>query len=546
MRSRVSEAVLTVLVAMLLTILMTWPLAPKAGYVGRFNTNDGKWSIWSTAWVARTLVEDPGALYDANIFYPHRNTLAYSEPNLVAGAMAAPVWWASRNPYLVHNAAVLLSFVLALLGMYLLVRHLTGQRGAAAVAAVSFAFCPSTFSRLPHIQLLMTAGLPFALLALHRFVERPSMGRAVPLGLILSVQALACGYYGIYGGLIVGAGIVFYGVSRGLWRSPRYWALALAAGAVAIAVVLPFFVPYLQLKASTGFGRALGETELYSADWRSYLTAAAWLHRWRLPLLVKWSDVLYPGTVALVLGLSALVMGRKAAPPNGRADDVAFYAGVGALAFWASFGPKGGLYSVLHEGIGLFSWLRAPSRIGLVVAMALSVLAGFVVERLVRNRRHGRALAAGLVVVALADLFIAPIDLREAGPLPQAYRVLAQAPSGPVAEFPFFYRSVDAHRHAEYMLPSTFHWRPLINGYSDYIPPDFTAMLIPISSFPTQESFNILHRLGARYVIFHRELYHRIAWREVTDRLQQYRGYLRPLCQDGTVWLFEIVGWPQG
>ena len=27
--------------------------------------------------------------------------------------------------------------------------------------------------------------------------------------------------------------------------------------------------------------------------------------------------------------------------------------------------------------------------------------------------------------------------------------------------------------HAIYMLNSTAHWMPLVNGYSDYIPPDF-------------------------------------------------------------------------
>ncbi len=544
MRSRASEAVLTVLVAVILTLIMSWPLAPKASYVGRLNTNDGKWSIWSTAWVARTLVEDPRSLYDANIFYPHHDTLAYSEPNLVAGAMGAPVWWATRNPYLVHNVAVLLGFVLAQLAMYLLVRHLTGHRGASAVAAVCFAFCPFAFSRIPHIQLLMTAGLPFSLLALHRFVERATAARAVVLGLAIAVQALACGYYGIYAGLLVGAGIVFYGVTRRLWRQPRYALMVLAAAAVAIAVVLPFFMPYIRLKAATGFGRALGETELYSADWQSYLAAAAWLHLWRLKWLVSWTDVLYPGTVALAFGLAALAMGRRAAPSKGHADDVVFYGGVGALALWASFGPKGGLYSVLHEGLVLFSWLRAPSRIGVVVTLALCVLAGFAIDRLVRDRRRGPVIASALVLVALADLFVAPLHLNEAPPLPAAYRVLAQAPKGPVAEFPFFYRSVDQHRHAEYMLESAFHWRPLINGYSDYMPPDFAAMLIPISTFPTREAFDILHRLGARYVILHTNLYHRDAWRGVTARLDQYREYLRPLCKEGSVWLFEIVGWP--
>ena len=96
---------------------MTWPLAIRAGSAGRVDSGDGEFSIWNVAWVARTLVVDPLGLYDANIFYPHRGTLAYSEANLGAGFMAVPFYWASgQNPYVAHNAVVLVAFILALTG----------------------------------------------------------------------------------------------------------------------------------------------------------------------------------------------------------------------------------------------------------------------------------------------------------------------------------------------------------------------------------------------------------------------------------------------
>ena len=60
--------------------------------------------------------------------------------------------------------------------MYYLSRYLTGSRPAAAVAAVLFAFCPYIWARTAHIQLLMTAGLPFSLLAAHRMIDRPEPG----------------------------------------------------------------------------------------------------------------------------------------------------------------------------------------------------------------------------------------------------------------------------------------------------------------------------------------------------------------------------------
>ena len=104
--------------------------------VRRVDNADGQFSIWNVAWVARTLVVDPLHVFDANIFYPHRWTLAYSETNLGAGILAIPVYWLTRNPYAAHNFVFLLSFVLSGTGTYYLVRYLAGDRRAAAVAGL--------------------------------------------------------------------------------------------------------------------------------------------------------------------------------------------------------------------------------------------------------------------------------------------------------------------------------------------------------------------------------------------------------------------------
>src|SRR6185369_13100737 len=176
------EAVIVLTIATALTLAMTYPIAFKLGHVGRVDNADGQLSIWNVAWVARTLVVDPLHVFDANIFYPHRGTLAYSENNLGAGAMAVPAYWATRNPYAAHNFAMLLGFILSATGTYYLVRYLTGDRRAAAISAIGFAFCPFVFAHTAHIQLLMTAGLPFSLLAFHRLADRPSVGRGAALG----------------------------------------------------------------------------------------------------------------------------------------------------------------------------------------------------------------------------------------------------------------------------------------------------------------------------------------------------------------------------
>ena len=88
-----------------LTALLTSPLAFHLGALGRIDNGDGRFSIWNVAWVARTLVVDPLHVFDANIFYPHRGTLAYSETNLGAGILAIPAYWATGDSYAAHNFA---------------------------------------------------------------------------------------------------------------------------------------------------------------------------------------------------------------------------------------------------------------------------------------------------------------------------------------------------------------------------------------------------------------------------------------------------------
>ena len=264
------------------------------GSVARLDNADTQFLIWNVAWVARTLILDPLHVFDANIFYPHRGTLAYSEANLGAGVLASPVYWATGNPYAAHNFALLSSFVLSATGSYYLVRYLVGDRRAAAIAGICFAFCPYVFGRIPHIHLLMTAGLPFSMLAFHRLADRPTLGRGAALGLAVAAQALFCGYYAVFVALTVAFAVLVVATTRRRWTDASYWTAVGAAAFVALALALPLFLPYMRLQRATGFARPLDQARHYSADWRAYLASSAYAHRWMLPMIRHWNE----GTVS--------------------------------------------------------------------------------------------------------------------------------------------------------------------------------------------------------------------------------------------------------
>ncbi len=76
------------------------------------------------------------------------------------------------------------------------------------------------------------------------------------------------------------------------------------------------------------------------------------------------------------------------------------YGSLGVLAFWASFGPDAGLYTVLYRVVPLFTFLRAPSRFGLLVVFVLASLRSLALKRLVPlSSRRGRMFSAALAVL---------------------------------------------------------------------------------------------------------------------------------------------------
>ena len=546
--TRRREAAVVAGLAIVTTVAMTYPLAFRLGSGGRVDSEDGQFAIWNVAWVARTIVVDPVGLFDANIYFPHQLTLAFSEFNLVAGLLAVPTYWITRNPYAAHNSVVLLTFMLSVVGAYALVRHLTLSRPAAAVAGVLFAFCPFTFARTAQMQLLMTAGLPFGMLAYHRLVDRPGVGRGLVLGLVLAVTALACGYYALFTGLMIAVAIPFYATTRGLWTSPAYWtgiAVAVVTGGVVAGLAL---IPYLEVG---GIARTLNEARYFSADWQAYLASSARAHAWLLTRINRWNDVLFPGFLTLGLAAVGLAMLRlptrletAAAPPrtpNRLWESLVLYTLIGVLTCWASFGPSGGLYTLLFEVVPGFGMIRVASRFAICLSLSLTVLAGVGVTRLARGRRPGWV-TAGIILLALVELAAVPYPHYDAPRFPAASRMLALLPAGPVAEFPYFNNRIEFARHAYYMVGSTLHWRPLVNGYGDLIPQDFRAEVDALAGFPTRRAFEILDRHQTRYVVLHRYFYEDPDWAALETRLVRFSDRLLPILWDDDAWLFEIVG----
>ncbi len=532
------------LVAAVLVTVLTFPTVPRMGSVLRIDNNDGKFSVWNIAWVARALVTNPTGVLNANIFYPHTGTLAYSELNLVAGAMAVPAYVATRNPIAATNFAIAAALWLSFMCMWALVRRLTNSWSAGLLSATAYTFCPYLLSHTSHIQLLMAFVIPLNFLALHRLIERPSTARGLQLGGAVALGGLACGYYGIYGGIAMGVAALWFGV-----RDRVYWRSLVLAVVTAAVIVGPVLYKFREARADVGGGPKISDADL--RNWSSkpidYTVSGARAHEPFQPVFPG-RDPLFPGVIALGFALVAVGAALRGRSLSASSYVIAGYGVIVVVAVLASFGPDAWVYSALRRLVPGMDLLRAPSRFGLVAAFGVAVLAG-IGTSLIRRRVW---IVLVLTLVAAAETGAQTEKwgwpswgLTEMPSVPRAYRVLATLPRGPVVEYPFPYKSTDLHNHGWAMLMSTYHWQPLVNGYSDVIPSDMYDIMLPINGFPDVESFAIMRNRQVRYVVWDIRTYDAASRDVLEHRFPPFAQYLKPLVKDDDVWLYEITGYPQ-
>ncbi|HET7220309.1 MAG TPA: hypothetical protein VFJ02_19775 [Vicinamibacterales bacterium] len=493
-----------VLVFIAMTSVMTWPQVLVLATHAR-DHHDVYFNLWRLAWVAHALVEAPEHLYDGNIFYPEPRTLTYSDAMIVEGLAGAPLFAAGLPPVLIHNLLLLGAIVASGVGMFVLARYLTGSAGAGVVSGVIFAFVPYRFEHYMHMEMQWTVWMPWAFWAFHRTLETRRWMFALLTGLFVSLQMLSSIYYGVFLVVLLGVVATLILIALPLRQLPAV-VVKLSPAALVVAVLCgAYAVPYLETKKAVG-GRDEREIMIYSARPSSYLVATpdnviygrAFASRGRP------ERRLFPGTLAVVLAIAGLFMRPKAR----YATTIAYLLAM-VLAYEMSLGLSGYSFRFLFDRVPLFQGFRAVARLGIFVVFFLAVLAAFGYAALAPARRlPRRALLCLTVAVLLLEYRVRPLALvRYTNEPPPLYEWLSRQPRGVVAELPApeEFPGPDARR--AYL--STFHWQPIVNGYSGFAPQSHLDRLRQLRNFPDEQAMARLRRDGVRYVVVHLGEYNR-------------------------------------
>ena len=500
-------------------------------------------NAWALSWVAHQLPRAPAHLFDANIFYPERRTLAYSETLLLPSLLVAPLRWVGVGPILVYNLVFLSGFAISGVGMALLVRTLTGNGGAGILAGIIFAFLPFRIDHYAHMQLQQTQCLPFAMWAFHRLLRTGRVRDGAIFGAFVVGQILSCMYYGLllipYMAVVCGTLWIaegqegrraeFSGTSNPSINSAflRFCHSAMplfVAALVILVVAAPLGKAYLGAHKVVG-ERPRDEVEQNgSARPSDYLGVAEEnvLYGSLLKPFGRGERRLFPGFLAVALAIAgaSTLSTRRTAGTRGTAGTqrtivLAYLLGL-LIAFDISLGFNGITFRLLYDYALPFRGLRIPARAGIIVGFSIAVLAGFGVARI----RRGAILAiiGAILLAEYASWHIPMVQM----PLeaPQAYADMLKDnegnPTAAIFEFP-----VSAQDDPTYMYFSTFHWQHLVNGYSGFFPPSYIFLVNAVQTLPDNESLHAIKSHGARYLVVHGERLLGARYDELTAELRR-------------------------
>jgi hypothetical protein len=488
-------------ICLLLAVAHTWPLALHPGRSSLNDNADAQLNEWILAWVAHQLPRDPAHVFEANIFYPAHDALAFSEPLIVPALMGAPLTWLGASPVLVYNVVLIAGFTLTAFATCVLVQGWTGSIVAGLVAGSLFAFNTHTLTRLAHVQAIHIYGLSLALLALDRILRDGSRRAAWLLAATLALLAYTSGYLIVFALVMLPIG--------GLARAPEWWprvrrvvpALGIAAALSAIAIT-PIYLPYRRVALEQHMTRPLEVVRDFSAVPSGYLATEGRLHvsTWSGRFLNGTVEPFFPGFV--ILGLAAFAIAtvarRRAIAPAVLKWRIAMLIAIGAAGFVLSLGTHTPVYGWLFAVFPPVRSLRAAGRFGNLFLLAVAVLGGIGVS-MVRQQW----LAIVLLVLVNIESLCAPITYTPFTGIPGVYAQIARE-AGPVvvAEVPFWTRDA-IFQNAEYELGSTAHWRPLMNGYSGYTPDSYTRYVEAFWLFPADMAIAAMRDAGVTHIVVH-------------------------------------------
>lgn len=493
----VIEYSVVIVVLVILTLIVFVKLLPNFSSAIIGDGGDGTQFLWNFWWVEKSVWElQQNPFISDWMFYPNVMDLRLHTLILAPALIMLPVQLL-YNPIVALNTYVLISFVLAGFGAYLLSKLYIKSRSAAFLGAIIYAFNTYVISHTyGHFNLTTTWPIPFVIY----FLEKLYITKKIKYVILSSFCYIFLVYsdlqYAIFTALFIALWLIWKILSIIKTKQSIFSFLKpFLSFLVCIIIGLYPLFSLITLGLNDNLSKPTEEAaEFYSPDLLAYFISPQGtvtndiIANYNAQLAgISFSGpewAVYLGlTVIILLPFIAIQIIRK------RKNYCVFWAFIFFVFFILSLGPELHFFANQDTGIRLpFSYLqnlpllnmtRVPVRILIIAILAISILIAWLLSE-IKSSRARYATVAILSMIYMGELFLLPIYIQELKP-PEAYIFLKEQTDSKetnqsVIEFPLFFTDrtdILGKKETIFLYYQTIHERKMVNGYLSYTPSGF-------------------------------------------------------------------------
>jgi hypothetical protein len=510
------------------SIYITFPLL---FHISHYSTGFGDELLlaWIHGWVIHALTTNPLSLFNANIYYPYHNSLAFSDVFITGSILTAPFVYFFGQPIVANNITFISSLILLGFSVYLLSYYLIKNYFVSLVSGLLVIFSPATLSNSVQLQMLEIYWVPLALLFFLLFLNTRKTR--------FFVFYLFCFLLQFYNSFLPAYFILFSSIIILLfvWREKKkkiitfFSAKNVLLFLLTFLLMIPIVIPYFQVSREFHYTRdvrdsihfALQPEDLLYPD--SSTRLYAFLMRTIPTNHYSQNNEFKPGYVGFVFSLLILfAMGISIKNRNKISLYEKSFLTIAILGLLLSFGPFLHLFrQTIHHPFPIplpyllfyyimpgFEGFRNSQRWEMLFIIGMAIFISLILAKLLKKISLNKQLIiyslllVGIIVEFSPFTFVHIPQIKDFPKIYSWMNTTSQNTSFII--LPIYNWNMPPYAGQELFREyySTVEFRPMVNGYSGFSPPPWQDFIYTMhNTFPQQKSIAMLHAMGISYII---------------------------------------------
>lgn len=500
---------------LLLTIITFFPILshPRSRVT---DDSDGLLGVWTMWQVQENLLHGKN-LFTGNIFYPHQQTIIFSDTFVSSALFLLPVRYITNEPVVLFTVSLFLGQFASSFFLYLvcvsILRTTSVKKGSewyifwlALTASCVFSWSQMHLHYSGHLHVFSLQFVFAGMYCVIQYFSTRSTRWAIAATLCALLQfwqSIFLTYYLIFF-------TILWFVYTTTWSTVRYHASTALVCAVLFGIgVLPLLSAYHTMYTTYHAVRDIREVIHFSLKfpdiYKQFLSP------------VLYTIFMVAGTISWRLGIekrektlvSIFVFGSV----------LFFILSLGPALHWGNETVKFSIigkrvhvplpYLLLYYGAPGFQAFRTPSRF-LPLSAVIGLFASILVFK--QSRLQLKQLICLCVLCLLATICTMPPlpvhTVPTRAQYPHYVDVIKNLPQSTVIELPIRdWADPHAKNDVYAMLYSTLHQKNMVNGQSGFFPPEWLQLTAQMKDFPSKKTLQILRDRAVELAVLHKEFY---------------------------------------